>query len=163
MSSTPLPSASDNYAAPPKMRLGAAEWNAALTDVGGRLVALEAERASFDALIAQGTSGALAIISTNVGPQLAALQASIATLQSAVVTVQGAVTNAQNQLTAILAGSLPATNVTFMEAGFASLTAEAAIVEAYTRAAALSSANAAALVAARSELLLRANLMTGMI
>lgn len=150
MSSIPLPSAANNYAAPPAMPLSKAAWDAALTDVGARLVALEAVEASFDALIAEGTAGALSIISTNVGPQLAALVASIATEQSAVTAVQGQLITAQNALTTILAGTLPATSVIFAPTGpLTSTTTQAAIAEVSTD-----------LQAAILQLRLRANIMS---
>jgi hypothetical protein len=116
------------------MVLSQAAWNAALTDVGARLVALEVERASFDALIAEGTGQALAVIQANVGPQLTALQASIAAAQTAInvaqdqvgsmettilttiinpaiATLQAQVTAAEASIATILAGNLPASQV----------------------------------------------------
>ena len=134
MPSTALPSASNNYAAPTGMVLSEAAWDAALTDVGARLVALEVERASFDALIAEGTGLALAAIQANVGPELTALQASIAAAQTAInlvqdqagsiettvldtvinpaiATLQAQITAAETAIAPLVAGTIPAANV----------------------------------------------------
>ena len=136
MSSTALPSASNDYAAPIGMTLTKAAWDAALTDVGARLRAAEAIRASFQALIDAGTGQALAVIQTNVGPQLAALQAEIAAAQAAIITAQGQVAN-------LLSGNMPADHVIFTPTGtIASGTVQGAIAEVASDAAAAIAAKA---------------------
>ena len=135
-----LPVASDDYAAPNGMVLSKAAWDAALTDIGARLRAAEAVRANFDALIASGTGDALAVIEANVGPTLAALEASIATAQAEMTTALG-------QIATLLAGSIAADHVNFTPAGtISSTTAQAAITEVATDAAAALVAAVAAMM-----------------
>jgi hypothetical protein len=99
-----LPSPNDDYAAPADMRLNRVAWDAALVSVGTRLRALEAVKADFEALIALGTSQALAVISENVEPQLAALTAALTALQQAIA-------EAEDTILQIITGSVPASAV----------------------------------------------------
>ncbi len=100
-----LPSPADDYAAPQDMRLNKAAWDAALVSVGARLRALEAVKASFEALIALGTGQALEVIQANVAPQLSALRQALAGLESEIA-------QAQDQIHDIIIGSVPASAVT---------------------------------------------------
>jgi hypothetical protein len=99
-----LPSPNDDYAAPADMRLNRAAWDAALVSVGTRLRALEAVKADFEALIALGTSQALAVISENVEPQLASVTAALDVLEQAMA-------EAEDTILQIITGSVPASAV----------------------------------------------------
>jgi hypothetical protein len=80
------------------MVLNKAAWDAAIVNIGVRLRAREALEASFAALIAQGTGQALAVIQANVGPQLAATQATVNGLNAQIAA-------AQDQLAALFNGT----------------------------------------------------------
>jgi hypothetical protein len=135
------------------MALNKAAWDAALTDVGARLVALEAVRASFQALIDEGTGQALAVIQANVGPQLAALEASITTAQAGITTAQGIV----NQL---ITDGVASSIVTFSPpAGMTSTNVQAAIAELFGDLFTYETASATSLKSGRAALRLRANIM----
>jgi len=124
MLSTALPSAADDYAAPSQMPLSKAVWDAVFNSIGERLRALEAVRASFQALIDAGTGQALEVIQANIGPQLAALQAQIAAAQASLITAQGKIDAIINS------PSIPATAITFAPTGsVSSETVQAAIAE----------------------------------
>ncbi|SNB81288.1 hypothetical protein SAMN06265338_1158 [Rhodoblastus acidophilus] len=138
MPSTALPSAADDYAAPPGMNIGKAAWDAALTSIGARLRAAEAIRADFQALIDAGAGQALQVIQANVGPQLAALQQEIAAAQAALITAQGKIDALINSTT------IEASAVIFAPAGtVSSTTVQAAIAEVASDAAATTTAIAA--------------------
>lgn len=99
-----LPSPDSDYAAPHDMRLNKAAWDAALVSVGLRLRALEAVRASFEALIDLGTGQALQVIQANVAPELQAMRTALAALQTAMA-------EAEDQVHAIITGSIPASAI----------------------------------------------------
>lgn len=125
MPSTPqLPSSANDYAAPQDMLLNKAAWDAALTDIGARLRAAEAIRASFQELIDAGTGQALEIIQANVGPQLASIESTLVSLESQL-------SFAAAQVTALFANNIPAANVTFApgSSGISSATVQAALIE----------------------------------
>ncbi|PWV97702.1 hypothetical protein DFR52_106227 [Hoeflea marina] len=73
-----LPSRENGYLITPDMQRSAAVLNAALGDLHERMTEREALEASFESLIAEGTSAALSMIAVNVAPQLVALQEDIA-------------------------------------------------------------------------------------
>ena len=100
-----LPQSSDDYAAPTDMQLNKAAWDAALTDIGARLRAAEAIRASFQALIDVGVGQALVLISENVAPEITALGVAIDGINSNLSAAQAAIDS-------LLSGNLPAANVT---------------------------------------------------
>lgn len=103
--SSSLPSPNNDYAAPAGMQLSRAAWDAALVSIGQRLRAMEAISADFEELIQVGTSQALAVIATNVEPQLVAVDAAVARLTADVAA-------AEDVIQAILIGSIPASVVT---------------------------------------------------
>lgn len=90
-SSAQLPSPENDYAAPGDPYLNRAFWDAALTSVGARIRALEAVKANWEELIAQGTGQALAVIQANVEPQLVALTAIIDQLKADVAAAEDAI------------------------------------------------------------------------
>ena len=122
MPSTALPSASNGYAAPLGMVLSKSAWDAALTDVASRLVALEAVSATLSTVVSEVTASALGYVETNVGSALASVAAQI-------VTIQGEITTAQGPVGSLQSGTVPAVNVSFSGGGLTSTTVQAAIVE----------------------------------
>ena len=100
---SPAPSASNNYAVANDTTLDVVTVGVVLTSIATRLAALESVEATFDALIAQGTGQALAVIQANVGPELAALQAEITTAQAAIAAAQDQVGGME---TSILTGTI---------------------------------------------------------
>jgi hypothetical protein len=103
-STPPLPSDSDDYAAPEKMRLNKAAWDAALTSIGVRLRAIEAQRADLQAVIDAGTSQGIAMISENLTPYIEDVQSQIAALVTEANTLAG-------QFASLLAGGVPADSI----------------------------------------------------
>ncbi len=92
MSSSALPpSPDDDYASRPNMLLNRDVWDATLTSVGARIRALEAIKGDWEALIAEGTGQALAVIQANVGPQITSLTAVIAQLKADVALAEDAI------------------------------------------------------------------------
>lgn len=78
MPSDQLPSADNDYQSPIEgFNLSTEVWNALFASISERLKDLEAVQADFDALIAAGTSDAIAVITDNVAPQMTAIQATI--------------------------------------------------------------------------------------
>lgn len=90
-SSASLPSPDNDYAAPLDAYLNKAFWDAAIVPIATRIRALEAVKADWEELIAQGTGQALAVIQANVEPQLAALTAIIDQLKSDVAAAEDAI------------------------------------------------------------------------
>ncbi|MEW6257429.1 MAG: hypothetical protein AB1592_15855 [Pseudomonadota bacterium] len=104
-SSPQIPSPDNDYAAPAGMILGRVQWDAVFASVGERLRELEAKGASWDALVAIGTSQALASIAANVAPHLQEVNTQVTSLQQSVAAAQDAISD-------INAGAIPATTVT---------------------------------------------------
>lgn len=73
-----LPSRENGYEITPAMQRSAALFNLVFGDLHDRLSQREALEASFESLIAEGTSAALSMIAVNVSPQLVSLQEDIA-------------------------------------------------------------------------------------
>lgn len=103
-SSPQIPSPDNDYAAPAGMSLGRAQWDAVFASVGARLRELEAKGATWDELIAAGTSQALASIAANVAPHLQEVNTQVAALQESVA-------EAQDIIADINAGIIPATAI----------------------------------------------------
>lgn len=99
------PTASNGYLIPHDFQLSRPNLQALFGSIHSRLEAREALEASFQALVAQGTNQSLALIQQTVAPQLAAL---VAQLNEA----DGQLDAALAQVTQILAGNLPAVQVT---------------------------------------------------
>lgn len=135
-----LPSVENGYQAGPGLVLTRAIWNAVFASINERISAREALEASFEALIAEGTSLSIQAIQDNLGPQLVAIAEQISALQALIIAAEDAVAE-------IISGNLPAANVTFTPAaGVAATTVQAAIVELAGDIAALASATNAALL-----------------
>src|SRR5687768_17865177 len=78
MPSGQLPSADSDYQTDGDgFNLSITVWNALFASISQRLKDLEAVQADFDALIAAGTSDAIAVITDQVAPQMTAIQATI--------------------------------------------------------------------------------------
>lgn len=134
-----LPSAENGYQAGPGLVLNRAIWNAVFASINQRISAREALEASFEALIAEGTSLSIQAIQDNLGPQLVAVQEQIDGLQALIAEAEDAVALIINQ-------GLPATGISVTPAaGIAANNAQAAFVELAGDIAALSAATNAAL------------------
>jgi hypothetical protein len=98
MPSEQLPSAANNYECPSDgFKLSRVVWNAVFGSIAERLTETEAVRADFEDLIEAGTTQAIAVIQTNVEPQLTAiaevianLEANIALAEDRIATIVGA-------------------------------------------------------------------------
>lgn len=78
MPSDQLPSSDNDYTATSSNKLTAAFWNAALNSVGARLRTIEEKVATdLQDLIDAGTTDAIAVVTDNIAPQMAAIQATI--------------------------------------------------------------------------------------
>lgn len=108
-----LPSPDDDYAAPADLALTVEVWNAVFASIGARLRAREALEATFEDLIEAGIGQVLLTIQTEIEPVLA-------DIEDTADTVEGRVAAAEAALAGILAGQLPASQVTLAAiAGFA--------------------------------------------
>jgi hypothetical protein len=118
-----LPSVENGYQAGPGLVLTRAVWNAVFASINQRITAREALEASFEDLVAEGTSLSIQAIQDNLGPQLVAVQEQIDGLQAVILQAEDAVALIVNQ-------GLPATSVQVTPAaGIAAVTAQAALVE----------------------------------
>lgn len=120
---TLLPSPSDDYAAPAGMRLSKDAWDAALTSIGARLRSLEEIEADLQAVIDGLTGQALATISANIAPQIAAIRETIVDLNNDIALAEAAVVQ-------LIATQLPADNIVSTPVnGVAATNVQAAIAE----------------------------------
>lgn len=120
---TSLPSPTDDYAAPPDMRLSKEAWDAALTSIGARLRSLEAVEADLQAVIDGLTTQALDTIAANVAPQIATIRETIVDLGNDIALAEAAVAQ-------LIATTLPASNIVFTPAnGVAAVNVQGAIAE----------------------------------
>lgn len=102
---TPAPSPENGYTVDATMDMTAGLFNGIFGSIHDRLVAREQLEGDFEALIAQGTSAALALVQENVAPQLAALQEQI---QEAAAAVNEIIDNGAAPNSLLLGGQLPA-------------------------------------------------------
>lgn len=88
------PRPENGYAVDSRMEMTAALWNYVLSSIHQRLAAREALEATFEELIAEGTSAGLTMIQENIAPQLAALRDTIdAALQEISIITEGVAPN----------------------------------------------------------------------
>lgn len=116
-----LPSADADYAAPPDMRLGRAEWDAAMTSIGQRLRAMEALAIDYQAAVDQLTAQALAVITDSISAEITAQRAGLDALAADMQAVADAYAD-------LVAGNVQAADVAVSEiAGLAAANVQAAL------------------------------------
>lgn len=103
--SSALPTPDNDYAAPIRMQLNKAAWDAAMVSIGERLRAMEAMATDLQAVIDAGTTQALQMISDTVAPNLAAVQSDIDAANAALA-------DFQTEFDTVVAGGVGADNVT---------------------------------------------------